>query len=213
MPNNQKPPSLIDRAGRKLRNYFFAGVLVAAPIGVTIYIAWSVIRYADEQVAPLIPFLPTNFPGFGLIVLLVGLTLLGAITANYFGNFFVGIGDAILRRMPIIRGLYGPIKQTAEMLFGEKTQAFRQVVMVPYPHADTWAIGFVSGETHKTIEKSAGKDLIAVLVPLSPVPTAGLLMYYPSTSIKYLDLPVEDAWKLILSSGLINAADEKAKAA
>lgn len=206
---HSKPP-LADRVSRKLRNYFFAGVLVAAPIGVTIYIAWSVIRYADDQVAPLIPLMPANFPGFGLIVLIVMLTLLGAITANYFGNFFIGIGDAILRRMPIIRSLYGPIKQTAEMLFGEKTQAFRQVVMVPYPHADSWTIGFVSGETHKAIENGVSKDLIAVLVPLSPVPTAGLLMYYPKTSLKYIDLPVEDAWKLILSSGLINAEDKAA---
>ncbi len=202
--NKQQNIGLLDRAGRKLRNYFFAGVLVAAPIGVTIYIAWSVIRYADEQVAPLIPILPTDFPGFGLIFLLVMLTLLGAITANYLGQFFVGLGDAILGRMPIIRGLYTPIKQTAKMLFGEKTQAFRQVVMVPYPHKTSWVIGFVSETPHKSIEKSLGKDMVAVLVPLSPVPTAGLLMYYPSSDVRYVDLPVEDAWKLILSSGLIS---------
>ena len=196
--------------GGKLKTYFFAGILVTAPVGITIYIAWSVVDFVDQHVTPLLPlgmnpdrFMPINFPGFGLLVLLVGLTLIGAITTNVLGGFLVKLGDTIFARTPVIRGLYGLLKQMVEMLVGEKQTAFRQVVMVPYPNEDSWAIGFLTGTSYQAANQIAGQDLVSVFVPLPPNPTAGLLLYYPRAKVKNLPIAVEDGWKLILSTGVV----------
>jgi uncharacterized membrane protein len=204
--------SLTQHAAHKLKNYFIAGILVTAPVGLTVYIVWSVLRWVDEQIVPLIPgyfqidqYLPIEFPGLGLIIVLCGLTLIGAVTANFLGQFFVRIGDKVFTRTPIIRSLYGLLKQSAEMLFGDKRQAFRQVVLVPYPTEHSMVIGFITGPTHRHIREAASNDLVGVFVPFSPIPTTGFLLYFRQEQIRPLRLSVEEAWKLIFSTGLVTS--------
>jgi hypothetical protein len=120
------PPPVFKSFGQRLRSYLFAGILVTAPVGVTIYIAWTIVNFVDNQVSPLFPepvygpygIIP-QIPGLGLIVLLLGLTLIGALATNIFGNLIVRASDQIFNRMPVIRGLYGLLKQMFEMLVGE----------------------------------------------------------------------------------------------
>ena len=202
---------------QKLRNYFFAGILVVAPVGVTLYIAWSVVHYVDSYVAPLLPNpfegqenILSQIPGLGLLVLVIGLTLIGAITANILGALLVRLSDFIFSRTPILKGIYGTLKQMFEMLFGGKKTAYRQAVLVPYPSDDSWVMGFVTGDEKGYVQQNVQKDLISVFVPLTPNPTSGFLMFYPKTKVKYLDIPVEDAWKLIISTGVVQPHKQNA---
>lgn len=204
--------SLHHRLGRRLKNYFIAGILVTAPVGLTIYIVWSVLHWVDQQIVPLLPaelqidqYLPQDFPGLGLLIVLVALTFIGAVTANVLGEFLIRLGDRVLTRTPVIRSLYSLIKQSAEMLFGDKRQAFRQVVLVPYPSPQSWVIGFLTGATHRHIKEAAQTDLIGVFVPFSPIPTTGFLLYFKPDQIRPLQLSVEDAWKLVFSTGLVGS--------
>lgn len=204
--------------GERLRNYFFAGVLVVAPIGVTLYIAWSVINYVDSSIAPLLtnPFGRDSelqkIPGLGLIVLVVGLTLIGAITANIAGGLLVKFSDFVFTRTPVLSGLYNLLKQMFEMLFGEDKTAYQRAVLVPYPSEDTWVMGFITGDGKGYVQQQMKQELISVFVPLTPNPTAGFLFFYPKEKVKMLDIAVEDAWKLIISTGVVqpnNQPDRK----
>src|SRR5690606_7001304 len=122
-----KPPS--SRA--QLRTYFLAGVLVTAPFAVTIYLAWALIDFVDTRIKPLIPpqynpetYLPFGVPGIGLIVLIVGLTLIGYLTAGLLGRFFIGWGERLLARMPVVRSIYSATKQIVETVFSQSSTAF-----------------------------------------------------------------------------------------
>ncbi len=203
----QPTPSLTlsQKFFKRLKRYFFAGILVTAPIGITVYIAWSVVDFVDRKITPLLPirdypdFFPGwNIPGFGLIVLLVGLTLIGAITANIFGRVLVRIGEKILEKTPVVRGLYGLLKQMTEMLVGGNTKAFRQVVLVPFPSESCLSVGFLTAQAPKEL----GGDLLGIFVPTTPNPTSGFLVYFPKDKIKYLPLSVDEGFKLIVSSGI-----------
>lgn len=203
--------------GNKLKRYFFTGILVTAPLGLTIYIAWSIVSFVDEHIKPIIPepwrmesAVWPHIPGLGLVALIVGLTLIGAITTNILGRVVVRASDTVMARTPILRGIYSLLKQMVEMLVGEdKSAAFRQVVLVPYPAEDSWVLGFLTGSSNKHIEKAVQIDLVSVFVPLTPNPTSGFLLYYPKEKIKNLDISVEDGWKLILSTGIVSPGEKK----
>ncbi len=207
-----KQKTLLSKFLQKVKTYFFAGILVTAPVGITLYIAYSVVTFVDEHITPLIPrpmnldlYLPIGFPGFGLLVLLAGLTAIGLVTTNVLGRFFVKFWDSIFARMPVMRGIYGLLKQMVEMLVGDKDKqtAFREVVMVPYPTDDAWAIGFVTGKSFAAVNRATGTEMTSVFIPLTPNPTSGFLLYYPRAKIKNLPISVEDGWKLILSTGVV----------
>ncbi|MEM7073377.1 MAG: DUF502 domain-containing protein, partial [Pseudomonadota bacterium] len=144
----------------KLRGYFLAGILISAPIYVTISIATWFIDFVDNSVLPLVPVrynpdlwlqdtfgLPFSVPGFGLIILLALLTLLGALTAGFVGRSLIRIGEQLLGRMPIIRTLYSASKQIIETVLKNQSQAFKQAVLIQYPRPGVWAVGFVTSTT------------------------------------------------------------------
>jgi uncharacterized membrane protein len=197
----------------RLRNYFLTGFIVCAPLAITAYIAWSFIGWVDSWVKPYIPYryspdayLPFPVPGFGLIVALVLITLIGFLTANIVGRAVVGFGERLLGRMPLVRGIYGSLKQIFQTVFAEKGNMFRQVGMVEYPRKDVWSLVFVAGEKETEIGQKLdkpGDPLIAVFMPCTPNPTTGFLMYVRKSEIVMLDMTIEDAAKLIVSAGLV----------
>ncbi|MGD9649286.1 MAG: DUF502 domain-containing protein [Dongiaceae bacterium] len=193
----------------RVRNYFFAGLLVTAPIGLTLYIAWVIVDFIDRSITALIPglytesALPFHVPGLGLVLLLVGLTLIGFITTNIFGRLMLQSGEAILARMPVVRSIYGATKQIAEMLFGSQKSAFRQVVLIEYPRRECWTLGFISGPPISSYTKAAGQELINVFVPTTPNPTSGYLLAFPADQIRPLNMSVEEGFKFIISGGIV----------
>jgi len=208
-----KPFSLRRSLGVRLRNWFLAGVLVTAPIGITIYVAWAVIAWIDQSVASLLPapfnpntYLPVDVPGVGLIMLVVGLTLVGFLTANLLGRVLVRWGEQIVARMPVVRSLYAAVKQILESVLGSSATSFSEVVLVEYPRREMWTLGLIIGETYGEIQTKTGQKLYNVYLPTTPNPTSGYLVFLPREQMIHLDMSVEDCMKMIVSGGLVTPA-------
>lgn len=197
----------------RLRNYFLTGFIVCAPLAITLYIAWSFIGWVDSWVKPYIParyspdtYLPFPVPGFGLIVALFLITLIGFMTANFIGRAIVSQGENLLDRMPLVRSLYRGLKQIFETVLSNKAEMFNKVAVIEYPRRGVWAIVFVASERKNEVsERLDGKaeDPIAVFMPSTPNPTTGFLMYVPRADVVELSMSVEEAAKLVISAGLV----------
>jgi uncharacterized membrane protein len=197
----------------RLRNYFFAGVLVTAPIGITIWIGWGLVSWIDDQVVPFIPaqwnpetYLPFSVPGLGVLVAILVLVMIGFLTAGLVGRNLVGLGERLLDRMPVIRGVYGAIKQVVETVLKEQSEAFRQVILIQYPRKQSWAIGFVTGEPSGHIQSGTPKDVVNVFLPTTPNPTSGFLLFVPRDEIQELRMTVEEGIKMVVSGGIVTPA-------
>lgn len=200
----------------RLRAYFIAGVLITAPIGITIYLAWKFITFVDDSVRALIPpaYNPENYlrftiPGIGLVVVLVGLTLIGATTANVLGRFFLGLSERILNRMPVVRGIYGAVKQVFETVLAQQSGAFREVVLVEFPRPGAWTIGFITGTTRGEVAARLKEECVNVLVPTTPNPTGGYLLFVPKKDVVRLSMTVEEGIKMVVSGGIVTPPERR----
>ncbi len=195
----------------RVRGYFFAGMLVSAPIAITVYIALLLIRFVDERVFALIPpqynpetYLPFSVPGIGVVLMIVILTLIGAIAAGYIGKLLLRLSDSLLNRMPVVRSIYGVAKQIVETVVSNKSVAFREVVLIEYPRKGIWTIGFLTGRAIEPIADKIGQpELVNVFVPTTPNPTSGFLLFVPDSDIQRLPISVEDGIKLVISAGIV----------
>ncbi|ODN70436.1 DUF502 domain-containing protein [Methylobrevis pamukkalensis] len=205
----------------RLRNYFLTGLIVAGPAGITLYLSWSLINWIDGWVKPYIPrayspdtYLPFPIPGFGLLVALLMITLIGFLTANIAGRTLVNWGERVLGRMPIVRNLYKGLKQIFETVFSEGGNSFKRAAIIEYPRKGVWSIVFVAVPAGGEVaERLQDDDMICVFVPTTPNPTSGYLLFVPQSEMIMLDMSVEDAAKLIISAGLVTPEMVKPKAA
>src|SRR4029434_837801 len=145
---DKKPHAFQMSLGARLRTYFFAGILITAPIFLTIYLAWLFITFVDERVFSVIPqqynpetYLPFSIPGIGLLLALIELTLIVALTTGILGRSAHHLIEGVLNRLPIIRSLYGAIKQIMETVLANKSSAFRECVLIEYPRKGMWTLG------------------------------------------------------------------------
>lgn len=194
----------------RLRNYFFTGLVVAAPIGLTLYITRWFVELIDTWFVPLIParyqpdtVLPFDIPGLGLLIAFILLTILGAFTANFFGRAILNFAERLVDRMPVVRSIYGAIKQIFETVISQSTTSFRDVGLIEYPRKGIYTIVFVTSQTKAQFGAGMGLDLISVFLPTTPNPTSGFLLYVPREDVKILDMTIEDGAKLIISAGLV----------
>ncbi len=195
---------------KKIKNYFFTGVLVAAPVFVTFWVVKTLVKMFDSWITPLIPYyinpnyyLPRDVPGLGLIVLITFLVIIGFITANFFGSWIVKQTEEIIQRIPLVKVFYKTTKQILETVLKSNSNAFRDAVMLEYPRKGLWVIGFTTGEVDGEIKKKMKTKLINVFIPTTPNPTSGFLLLVPYKDLKYLDVNVDDAIKTIVSAGII----------
>jgi len=201
----------------RIRNWFLTGVIVTAPIGITAYLTWLVISGIDAHVRPLIPhdynpesYLPFGLPGFGLLVVLAFVTFVGFITANFFGRGLIRLGEGLVDRMPVVRSVYGALKQIFETVIRQSNAAFKKVVLVQYPRKDMWVLAFVAADTEGEVPRRVGTDLASVFVPTTPNPTSGFLLFVPKHDLIYLDMTVEEAAKMVISAGVVTPPDRHA---
>lgn len=192
----------------RLRGWFLTGLLVTAPVLLTIYITWLFVDIIDGWVADLLP--PTfretiysNIPGIGLVIGAISITIIGAIAAGFFGRWLIKIGESLLNRMPFVGTIYGASKQILETVLASQSDAFRDVVLVEYPRKDLWVIGFVTGSTKGEVGHMITQETVNVFVPTTPNPTSGFLLFCPKDELKYLDMSVEEAVKLVVSGGIV----------
>lgn len=198
----------------RLRNYFLTGFIVCAPLAITAYLTWSFIGWADSWVKPYIPpiynpdtYLPFAVPGFGLIVALVMITLIGFMTANFIGRTIVNYGEYLLGRMPLVRSLYRGLKQILETVLSERSNSFKKVGLIEYPRRGLWAIVFIATEGGGEVQAKVGPEsgpTVAVFLPTTPNPTSGFLLFVPKDDIIELSMSVEDGAKLVISAGLVS---------
>ncbi len=200
----------------KVRNYFLAGILVAAPISITFWLAWKFIAFVDGRVTPYIPprwnpetYLPFDLPGLGLIVALVGLTLIGMFAAGFTGRFIMRTGESLLARVPVVRSIYGPVKQIFQTVLAKKSNAFRKVVLIQYPRPEVWSIGFLTGRAEGHIQEIADHEMLNVFLPTTPNPTSGFLLFVPRAGAKELTMTIEEGLKMVVSGGLVTPPERR----
>jgi len=193
-----------------LRGRFFAGMVIAAPLAATFFILQFLITFIDNKVRPLLPPLLkpetyTNYaiPGFGVVVLVIALTFIGAVTANLVGRSFLATMDRIFSNIPIVKNVYAAIKQLTEVLANNQQASFDRVVMIEYPKKGSWCIGFVAASAAGEISARLDERFIGVFVPTTPNPTSGFLIYVDPDECIEMDMTVEEAAKMILTAGLV----------
>lgn len=213
-PEEAPAPDLTPKRRRsrtmmRLQGYFLAGLVIAAPLVLTITISWWFVQWIDNLVDPFIPpfsrpdsYLRFSIPGFGLVVAIIFITLLGFLARNYVGNRLVTYGERALGRMPIVRGLYRGLKQIFETVISTRAKAFQTVGLIEYPRKGTWAVVFLAGDTKGEIDHHLN-ETVAVFLPTTPNPTSGFLLFVKRSEVTILDMSLEDAAKLVISGGLV----------
>lgn len=195
-----------------LRRYFVAGVLTFAPIGITVWaIAWIVQRLDNLLLPSLLRAVfpgvedPPQIPFLGALFTLLVILLFGVIARHLFGWELVRLSERVLTRVPVARNIYGGVKQLFEAIFlTERGASFRRVVLVEYPRRGAWALGFTTGPASSVLQTVSEEELVNVFVPTTPNPTSGFYLLVPEHDLYPLDVSVEQAFKLVMSAGLVN---------
>jgi len=194
-----------------LRNSFFTGVVVAAPIGITLWLVWSFIHFVDRHILPLIPpdwnpetYLPFALPGFGVAIAVIALTLLGALTANLIGRSLLGLAERLVNRVPLISPIYFALKQVFETFAKSEGSSFKEAVLVEFPHPGSWSVAFVTNRNPGGPIAEKIPNAVAVLVPHVPNPASGLLIYAKADDLIPLNMPIDEALKLVISFGILS---------
>lgn len=197
----------------RLRNYFLTGIVVCAPIAITAYLTYYFVHLVDSWVKPLIParynpdnYLPFAVPGFGLLVGLVLITLVGFLTANFIGRSIVTGGERLLGRMPLVRNVYKALKQIFTTVLDNRQDLFTKVGLVEWPRRGTWSIVFIAKQQHSELNEALlereGRT-IAVFRPITPNITTGYIMYVAESDVIPLSMSVEEGARFLISAGLV----------
>lgn len=210
------------------RNSFLTGLVVIAPVALTIWLIWSVIGWIDGFVLPFIPNLyhpdnilntifgqdvAINIRGLGVVVFLLFTTFVGWIAKGFLGRSLIRVGENLVRRMPVVRSIYSGVKQIAETVFAQSDRSFEKACLIEYPRKGIWAVGFISTEAKGEVKYKAksNSDLLSVFVPTTPNPTSGFMLFFPRNDVIELEMSIEDAAKLVISAGLVYPPYENPK--
>ena len=190
----------------KFRNYFFAGVVVLVPLGITLYFTLFLINISSKILPKeLNPnhYLPYDIPGVEIIISIFLITFIGWLSLSFIGKKLLEIFNNILKRIPFLRTVYSAIVQMIET-FTKREEGQKNVVLVEYPRKGSWAVGFATKDNTGEITDKTKKNLVNVFIPTTPNPTSGFLLMFPKEEIIYLDMTFEQASKFIVSAGTSN---------
>jgi len=212
----QKEKDVFMKLGSKIKAYFFTGILVTAPVGMTFYLAYKLIIWLDRLVNRVLPpefrpdnYLPVTVPGLGIIVLVGLMIIIGMFATGFLGKFFLRLGEWIVYKLPFISSIYSLIKQVFETFLSNKNRAFNKVVMLEYPRKGLWILGLVGTETGGELQEKLPEPMLNVFIPTTPNPTSGFLIFVPKSEVIEVDMSVEEAIKFIISGGIVNPEENK----
>ncbi|RYF15139.1 MAG: DUF502 domain-containing protein [Comamonadaceae bacterium] len=196
-----------------LRKWLLAGMLVMVPVAITVAVLRWVIDTLDQTLL-ILPeawhpdrVLGIHIPGLGVLLTLAILLLVGAGASNFLGKKLVHLGDRIVARIPVVRSIYSSVKQVSDTLFSESGNAFRTAVLVQWPRADVWTIGFVTGAPGGDVTNYLrGEEYVSVYVPTTPNPTGGYFVMLRKSDCIELKMSVDDALKYVVSMGVVAPA-------
>lgn len=196
-----------------IRAYFLAGVLVTAPIGITLYLTWAFLSFIDTRVRSILParyyeqYSDLAIPGVGILVAFLFFILVGWFAKNFLGRMTLKLSEHVVHRVPVIRSIYAAVKQVIETVMTTQSQAFREVVMFEFPRQGIWAMGFVTGTTKGEVQRLTENEVVNVFFPTTPNPTSGFLLFIPRRDLTFMDMKVEEALKMIVSGGIVTPPD------
>jgi uncharacterized membrane protein len=193
---------------QRLRNYLLAGILISAPAAITFWLAWQFVGFVDARVAP--TYLPFAIPGLGLAIVFLGLVLIGMVAAGWLGRWTIRTGEWVLGRVPVVRSLYGAVKQIFETVLAARSDAFRDCVLIQYPRPGSWAIAFITGRTEGHVQELTADRVVNVFLPTTPNPTSGFLLFLPEDEVTELAMTVEEGLKMVVSAGIVAPPDRQA---
>jgi uncharacterized membrane protein len=192
-----------------MRKYFITGLLILVPLAITAWVLNLVISTLDQSLL-FVPdrWQPRNIvgfdiPGIGAILTIAIVFLTGLLTNNLVGNFIVRQWERLLHRIPVVSSLYGSVKQVSDTLFSSNGNAFRKAVLIPYPHADSHTIAFLTGVPGGDVKNHLAGDYVSVYVPTTPNPTSGFFLMMERSKVVELDMTVDAALKYIVSMGVV----------
>jgi uncharacterized membrane protein len=178
-----------------------------------LWLTWTFIKWVDSWVKPFVPrvynpetYLPFSIPGFGLIVAVVVLTIVGFLAANFLGRSLISFGERLVDRMPLVRNIYSGLKQIFQTVLDQRGTSFNKAALIEYPRKGLWAIVFISTDTKGEVSSQLKNlaDTVSVFLPTTPNPTSGFLLFVPKEDVIELNMSVEDAAKLVISAGLVS---------
>ena len=192
-----------------MRKYFITGLLVWIPLIITVWVLNLLNGWMDASLL-LIPkayrpetLLGFYVPGVGVILTVALLFVTGLLTANILGHRLVLLWESLLARIPVVKTIYGGVKQVSDTLFSGQGQAFRKALLVRYPHQGSWAVAFQTGRPNGEIANILQEDHVSVFIPTTPNPTSGFFMIMPKKDVIELDMSVDAALKYIISMGVV----------
>jgi uncharacterized membrane protein len=192
---------------RRLRRYFFTGLIVIAPVGVTaVVLAWM-FRTIDDILGQPLQALGLNVPGLGFVLLLLAVTVVGWAVRLAAGRQLLHWWNEALARFPLTGRMYNAMSQIVQSVVGEQRRLFRRTVLIPYPTDGVWAVAFVTNEDAPVMSTVVGEPCVNVFVPTTPNPTSGFMLVVPKTRVLDTTITVEDAMKLIISAGAVSPGD------
>ena len=194
---------------KRLRNYFISGLLFWVPLALSVV----VIKFFLEFVNKLVPtkYLPetlfnlnTDFPGSGIVLVLLVILITGVIVSNLLGRKLVELWERILHKIPGFRNVYKVLKKVSDTVFNSSTESFRKAFLIQYPSKGIWVIAFQSGDYKGEAESIIGEGMINLFVPTTPNPTSGFFVMMPKKDVFELDMGVEEAFKIVISAGVVS---------
>ena len=193
---------------KHLRNYFISGLLFWIPLALSVI----VIKFSLEFINELVPtkYLPetlfnlnTDFPGSGIVLVLLVILITGIIVSNFLGRKLVAIWERILNKIPGFRNVYNVLKKVSDTVFNSSTESFRKAFLIQYPSKGIWVIAFQSGDYKGEAESIIGEEMINLFVPTTPNPTSGFFVMMPKKDVFELNMTVEEAFKIVISAGVV----------
>ena len=192
-----------------LRSYFVTGLLIWVPLVITLWVLNLIVSTMDQS----LQLLPADYqpevlfgrrvPGVGVVLTVVAIFVTGLLTRNILGQGLVRIWEALLARIPIVRSIYSSVKQVSDTVLSPSGQAFRKAILVQYPRAGVWTIGFQTGTPADEVRSAVSVDMISVYVPTTPNPTSGFFLMFPRPETIELDMSVDEALKYVVSMGVV----------
>ena len=193
-----------------MRKYFVTGLLILVPLAITIWVLNLIISTMDQSLL-LLPerwrpeaVVGFNIPGLGTILTLLVIFLTGLATRNFIGKRIVWAWESLLIRIPVVRSIYSSVKQVSDTLFSSSGNAFRKALLVQYPRAGCWTIGFLTGVPGGDVRNHLQGDYVSLYIPTTPNPTSGFFLMVPRADTIELEMNVDEALKYIVSMGVVS---------
>ncbi|BAS67980.1 DUF502 domain-containing protein [Bathymodiolus septemdierum thioautotrophic gill symbiont] len=193
---------------KRLRNYFISGLLFWIPLALSVIVVKFFLQFVDNIIP--VQYLPKSLlnvthdiPGLGIMLILIIMLITGALVNNFIGRQLLALWDKFLNHIPGFRGIYNALKQLSDTVLSPSGNSFKKALLVEYPRKGMWTIAFQTGDYQGEVSKKIGKEIVNIYVPTTPNPTSGFFIMLPKDDVIELDMNVDEAFKLIISTGVV----------